>query len=186
MALADFIPNEGQRRIADAITQAERHTTGEICVHVTPRCRGNVMRRAIKTFNRLHLYTTQRRNAVLIFVAYQDRKFAILGDTGINDVVPQGFWDDEVATLGEYLKSGRPVDGLCEIISHMGTRLSRYFPGERDDVNELSNEVSFDDGEFDDDDDDDTLPSQSMDIDEGNDTTDNDDVDSNDDDDDDD
>lgn len=145
MALADFIPSEGQRRIADAITAAERHTTGEICVHVTPRCRGDVVRRATKTFNRLHLYTTKRRNAVLIFVAYEDRKFAILGDTGINEAVPKGFWDGEVAELGKYLKAGRPVDGLCEIITRMGDRLSEYFPGERDDENELSNEVSYDD-----------------------------------------
>ena len=151
MALADFIPTEGQRRIADAITAAERHTTGEICVHVTPRCRGNVMKRATRTFNRLHLYTTKRRNAVLIFVAYEDRKFAILGDTGINDVVPEGFWDGEVEELGRYLKAGRPVDGLCEIIARMGERLSHYFPGVRDDENELSNEVSFDDLDDDDD-----------------------------------
>jgi uncharacterized membrane protein len=152
MALADFIPPEGQRRIADAITDAERHTTGEICVHVTPRCRRNVMKRAVKTFNRLHLYTTKRRNAVLIFVAYEDRKLAILGDTAINEAVPEGFWDGEVEELTRYLKAGRPVDGLCAIIARMGERLSEYFPGERDDENELSNEVSFDDLEDDDDD----------------------------------
>ena len=154
MALADFIPSEGQRRIADAITAAERHTTGEICVHVTPRCRGDVMKRAKRTFNRLHLYTTKRRNAVLIFVAYEDRKFAILGDTGINDAVPEGFWDGEVEELGTYLKAGRPVDGICAIIARLGDRLSEYFPGERDDENELSNEVTFDDGDDDDEPDD--------------------------------
>ncbi len=152
MALVDFIPSEGQRRIADAITAAERHTTGEICVHVTPRCRGNVMKRAARTFDRLHLYTTKRRNAVLIFVAYEDRKFAILGDTGINEAVPEGFWDGEVEELARFLKAGRPVDGLCEIIAHMGEHLSQYFPGERDDENELSNEVTFDDIDDDDDD----------------------------------
>jgi uncharacterized membrane protein len=150
MALADFIPHEGQRRIADAITAAERHTTGEICVHVTPRCRGNVMKRAARTFNRLHLYTTKRRNAVLIFVAYEARKLAILGDTAIHEAVPDGFWDNEVEELTWYLKAGRPVDGLCEIIAHIGERLSQYFPGERDDENELSNEVSFDDLDDDD------------------------------------
>ena len=154
MALADFIPSEGQRRIADAITAAERHTTGEICVHVTPRCRGNVMKRAVKTFNRLHLYTTKRRNAVLIFIAYDDRKLAILGDTAIHEAVPEGFWAGEVEELTNYLKAGRPVDGLCAIIARMGERLSEYFPGERDDENELSNEVTFDDGDDDDHDED--------------------------------
>ena len=110
------------------------------------------MKRAVKTFNRLHLYTTKRRNAVLIFVAYEDRKLAILGDTAINEAVPEGFWDGEVEELTRYLKAGRPVDGLCAIIARMGERLSEYFPGERDDENELSNEVSFDDLEDDDDD----------------------------------
>ena len=92
---------------------------------------------------------TKRRNAVLIFIAYDDRKFAILGDTGINEVVPDGFWDGEVEELGRYLTAGRPVDGICAIIARMGERLSQYFPGERDDENELSIEVTFDD--FDDD-----------------------------------
>lgn len=98
-----------------------------------------------QAFDRLHLYTTRRRNAVLIFIAYEDRKLAILGDTGINEAVPSGFWDSEVDELSRYLKAGRPVDGLCEVIAHMGERLSQYFPDERDDENELSNEVSFDD-----------------------------------------
>ena len=151
MALADFIPSEGQHRIAEAITEAERHTTGEICVHVTPRCRGKVMKRAVKTFNRLKLYATKRRNAVLIYIAYEARKFAILGDTGINEVVPKDYWKEEASTLGRYLKAGRPVDGLCEIIAHMGEKLSHYFPGERDDENELSNEVSFSEDDEDED-----------------------------------
>jgi len=154
MALVDFIPPEGQRRIADAITAAERHTTGEICVHVTPRCRGDVMKRAARTFNRLHLYTTKRRNAVLIYIAYEARKLAILGDTGINKAVPEGFWNEEVEELTRYLKAGRPVDGLCAIIARIGERLSQFFPGERDDENELSNEVTFDDLDDDDEHDD--------------------------------
>ena len=154
MALVDFIPSEGQRRIADAITTAERHTTGEICVHVAPGCRGDVMKRATRVFNRLHLYTTKRRNAVLIFIAYEDRKLAILGYTGINAVVPRGFWDDEVSQLASFLKAGRPVDGLCEVIAHMGERLSQFFPGERDDENELSKEDTYDDGNDDDETDD--------------------------------
>ena len=77
MVLEDFIPLEGQRRIAEAITVAERCTSGEICVHVTPHCRGDVMRRAERVFNGLGLYATRHRNAVLIFVAYDDRRLAI-------------------------------------------------------------------------------------------------------------
>ena len=145
MALADFIPSEGQRRIADAITAAERHTTGEICVHVTPRCRGNVYKRAVKTFNRLHLYTTKRRNAVLIFIAYKDRRVAILGDTGINAQVADNFWDEATALLTGGLAQGNVVEGICKTIALIGEQLSDIFPARRDDVNELSNEVTYED-----------------------------------------
>ena len=68
--------------------------------------------------------------------------------------MPQGYCDVDVEELGRYLKAGRQVDGLFEIISRMGERLSQYFPGERDDENELSNEVTFDDLEDDDEHDD--------------------------------
>ena len=146
MVLADFIPEDGQRRIAQAITDAERCTSGEICVHVTPSCRGkDVMESAEATFNRLELFRTQRRNAVLIFVAYLDRQLAILGDQGINDHVPNGFWSDTVATLSKRLRAGRPVDGLCEAVSSVGDKLKDFFPADRNDINELSNEVTFED-----------------------------------------
>ena len=56
--------------------------------------------------------------------------------------------------MASFLKAGRPVDGLCEVIAHMGERLSQFFPGERDDENELSNEVTYDDGNDDDETDD--------------------------------
>ncbi len=146
MALSDFIPEDGQRRIAQAITDAERRTTGEICVHATPHCReADPVTAAIATFDRLQLYRTQRRNAVLIYVAYTDRQLAIVGDQGINDAVAEGYWDDVVAALLQRLRAGRPVDGLCEAIHTLGERLHDIFPAERNDINELSNEITYED-----------------------------------------
>ncbi|MBR6284371.1 MAG: TPM domain-containing protein [Muribaculaceae bacterium] len=145
MPLCDFIPENGQRRIAQAITLAERTTSGEICVHATPRCQGTAMEAAIDTFNRLQLYRTQRRNAVLIYLAYESRQLAILGDQGINDVVPSGYWDDVATTLSDRLRAGRPVDGLCEAIATIGERLQTFFPADRHDINELSNEITYED-----------------------------------------
>lgn len=147
MKLEDFISKEGQQSIADAIARAERHTSGEMCVHVTPRCRGDVMKRAMSKFNQLELYKTKRRNAVLVFIAYQSKKFAILGDYAINRAVPGDFWDSEKDTLLQYLKAGKPVEGVCEVVEHIGNRLAAFFPAEREDENEISNEVTFDDDE---------------------------------------
>jgi len=143
MQLDDFISIPDQRRVVDAITEAEKMTSGEIRVHVTPKCGNDVMRDAIKTFNRLEMYKTRHRNGVLIFVAFESRMFAILGDAGINAVVPENYWNDEKDVLLEYLKQNDPATGLCKVINSVGEKLKSFFPIEEDDENELSNEISF-------------------------------------------
>lgn len=143
MQLDDFISIPDQGRVVDAIGEAEKMTSGEIRVHVTPNCGDDVMRDAIKTFNRLEMYKTRHRNGVLIFLAFESRKFAILGDAGINAVVPENYWDNEKDTLLEYLKQNDPATGLCKVIASVGEKLKTFFPIEEDDENELSNEISF-------------------------------------------
>ena len=143
MQLDDFISIPDQRRVVDAIGAAESNTSGEIRVHITPKCGNDVMKDAAKTFNRLKMYKTRHRNGVLIYVAFESRRFAILGDAGINNVVPQGYWEAEKDTLLEHLKAGDPATGLCKVIASVGEKLKSYFPIEEDDENELSNEISY-------------------------------------------
>ena len=145
MPLEDFIPLEGQRRIAQAITEAERRTSGEICVHATPHCSGETLPQAEAVFNAKGLYRTRRRNAVLIYIAYRDRKVAILGDEGINRQVPKGFWNEALQLLTYHLKRHSPVEGICAAVALIGDQLKDLFPADRDDINELSNEVSYED-----------------------------------------
>lgn len=143
MQLDNFISKPDQGRVVAAIGEAEKMTSGEIRVHLTPRCGDDVMRDAINTFNRLRMYKTRHRNGVLIFVAFESRKLAILGDNGINEVVSANYWDEEKDILLEYLKNGDPATGLCAVIARVGAKLKAYFPIEDDDVNELSNEISY-------------------------------------------
>ena len=143
MALSDFIPTDQQERIAQAITEAEKCTSGEIVVHVTPRCRRAPMDGAKRIFKKFGLQNTERRNAVLIYIAYEDHKLAVIGDKGIYDNAPADIWNEDVALLTDRIASGRQVDGLCEVIARIGQRLSHYFPSVRDDVNEISNDVQY-------------------------------------------
>ena len=138
MQLDDFISIPDQGRVVDAIGDAEKMTSGEIRVHITPKCGDDVMKDAVKTFNRLKMYKTRHRNGVLIYVA-----FAILGDAGINSVVPQDYWENEKDTLLQYLKQNDPATGLCLVIASVGEKLKTFFPCEEDDENELSNEISY-------------------------------------------
>ena len=143
MQLDNFISKPDQGRVVSAIGEAEKMTSGEIRVHITPRCGKDVMRDAIRTFNRLGMYKTRHRNGVLIFVAFESRKFAILGDSGINEVVATNYWDDEKEILLEFFKNNDPATGLCSVIARVGAKLKAYFPIEDDDVNELSNDISY-------------------------------------------
>ena len=136
MALADFITADEQQRVVDAIAAAEKLTSGEIRVHITPRCRGDVFSSAVAVFHKLGMENTVNHNGVLVYVAFKSHKFAIVGDSGIDRKVPAGFWDAESATLAAHLKRG-------EIAA--GRRLAEYFPVGADDMNELSNEISYSD-----------------------------------------
>lgn len=86
---------------------------------------------------------TSQRNAVLIYIACNSRKFAVLGDKGINEAVPYGFWNDVCALLGAAFAEKRYADGLEEAVVLIGQKLRAYFPYQSDDVNELPDEISF-------------------------------------------
>lgn len=144
MALESFLDKESQRRIVETIGVAEKCTSGEIRLHVEPTCKcGNPYERAVEVFNKLEMYATEARNGVLIYVAYKSRKFAIIGDDGINRKVGADFWENEKDILAGYLKAGQAAAGLCEVIKMIGENLSQHFPYQKDDVNELSDEISY-------------------------------------------
>ena len=90
------------------------------------------------------MHKTVQRNGVLFYLAVYDRKFAILGDVGINRLVPDNFWDEIKETMLAYFKDGKFAEGLTKGILMAGEQLKSNFPYHQDDVNELTNEISFD------------------------------------------
>ena len=144
MALESFLDKESQRRVVEAIGVAEKCTSGEIRVHVEPTCKcGDPYARAVEVFDRLEMYKTDARNGVLIYIAYKSRMLAVIGDKGITDKVGVNFWVGEKDILTEYLRAKKPAEGLCEVIKMIGENLSKYFPYQKDDVNELSDEIYY-------------------------------------------
>ena len=93
MKASDFISKSDQNLIVKAIESAELETSGEIRVHIEPKCKGDVIARAVYLFEKLKMDKTELHNGVLIYLAYDSCKFAIIGDTGINSIVPSDFWD---------------------------------------------------------------------------------------------
>ena len=138
-----ILNNEEDRRVVEAIRQAELNTSGEIKVHIENHCRINVEERSLFIFNHLKMNETKQRNGVLIYLAVKDRKFAILGDEGINNMVEANFWNDIRDLMVEAFKEGRFADGLEQGIIRCGEKLKIYFPYQSDDINEISDEISY-------------------------------------------
>ena len=144
MALKHFIPKDRQHLIIEAIQRAEQKTSGEIVVHVTQRCKGDAYAEAEKVFNSKKLYETIHHNAALIFIAYKDRKLAVIGDSGIYEKAPRTLWDEAIAVLCSSIKAGNPVEGIVEAVDSIGENLAVYFPADNtDNPNEISDEISY-------------------------------------------
>ena len=144
MSVENFFSEEEKKQITDAIAEAEMNTSGEIRLHMEGRCKIDVLDRAAYIFGKLNMHETAQRNGVLFYLAVHDRKFAILGDAGINQVVPANFWDEIKETMLAFFKEGKFTDGLSRGILMAGQQLKDNFPFQSDDVNELSDEISFD------------------------------------------
>ena len=139
----NILNREEDRRVVEAIKQAELNTSGEIKVHIENRCKGDVEERSIAVFNRLKLNETKLRNGVLIYLSVKDHKFAILGDEGINNVVEEGFWNDVKDLMLNHFREGRFTEGLEQGIQRCGEKLKAYFPYQTDDINEIPDEISY-------------------------------------------
>ncbi len=138
-----ILNREEDQRVVEAIRQAERNTSGEIKVHIENRCKGDVEQRSLFIFDKLKLNETQLRNGVLIYLAIKDHKFAILGDKGINDVVEDNFWNDVKDLMLNQFKKGRFAEGLEQGIMRFGEKLKAFFPYQSDDINEIPDDISY-------------------------------------------
>lgn len=135
---------EDRNKIIATIQSAERQTSGEIQVHIENHCSGDVMDRAAEVFETLKMHLTKDRNAVLFYLAVEDHRFAILGDSGINRVVPSDFWENIKERMLVEFKKGKFTEGLRIGIEMCGSQLQAHFPYEqKGDINELPDEISF-------------------------------------------
>ena len=138
----DFLTTDEEQEIVDAILESEKNTSGEIRVHIEPSSRLDHYVRAQEVFHLLKMDNTRESNGVLIYVAVEDKKFAICGDKGIDKVVPDDFWNSTKDLIQNSFKEGKFKEGIIRGILMAGEELKAHFPWKPNDTNELSNEVS--------------------------------------------
>ncbi len=139
----NFLSDKDKEAILEAIKTAEKNTSGEIRVHIESRCKGSELDRAAAVFKILGMHKTKLRNGVLIYLAFKDRKFAVIGDAGINKVVPENYWQDVIDLMSNYFIRRKFGKGIAAAILMIGEKLKEYFPYQDDDVNELPDDISF-------------------------------------------
>ncbi|MBI1268219.1 MAG: TPM domain-containing protein [Cryomorphaceae bacterium] len=141
----EVFDDSARQLLVDAIAEAELNTSGEVRIHIDKTCKGSHLDRAAFIFEELEMHKTADRNGVLIYFALNDRKFAIIGDVGINAKVPVNFWDSSRDAMKVHFQNEDYVGGLCAGARMAGVQLKSFFPYQSDDVNELSDEISFGD-----------------------------------------
>ncbi|MBO9674599.1 MAG: TPM domain-containing protein [Sphingobacteriaceae bacterium] len=132
-----------QEKIASAIADAEKATSGEIRIAVDKLCAGDPYEKAIEYFSKLGMDKTAQRNGVLIYLAHADHKFAIIGDVGIDKVVPKNFWETTKIAMTAHFAKGNLAEGIIAGIALAGEKLALFFPPQKGDINELPNDIVF-------------------------------------------
>ncbi len=139
----NLLTADQQATVVAAVRLAEKGTSGEIRIHIDSECSTDPMLRAEEVFNRLGMYRTQLRNGVLIYLACNSKAFAIIGDKGINELVPEHFWEDVLEIMAIHFREGRFTEGLAEAVTAVGRKLKDFFPYSSDDINEQPDNISF-------------------------------------------
>jgi uncharacterized membrane protein len=134
---------EEQEMVTAAIADAEKLTSGEIRVAIEKHCPEEAYDRAVSYFYELNMEKTTQHNGVLIYLAHEDHKFAIIGDKGINKVVPEDFWETTQVAMKAHFASGNYASGIIAGVRLAGEKLAMYFPYDNGDVNELPNDIVY-------------------------------------------
>ncbi len=143
MKAIDYFSTEQRGRIKQAVHDAEMLTSGEVRVFIEDKCKTDVLDRAAFVFAEMMMHKTSERNGVLIYLALEDKKFAIIGDTGIHAKVGDDFWNKIKENMAAHFKHSRFTDGLIQGITEAGQALQQYFPRTDADRNELSDDIEF-------------------------------------------
>jgi uncharacterized membrane protein YgcG len=138
-----LITPEDQKRLLEKIGGIERRSSGEVRIHVTGRRVKDPLEAARGTFTALGMTRTRRRNGVLVFLSLPSRKFAIVGDEGIDRVTPPGYWESLRDAMAGKFSEGSYAEGLLEILDRVEAVLAESFPYEEGDGDELPDEISY-------------------------------------------
>ena len=141
--MSNFFSEQESESIINAIGHIESSTVGELRLHIEDLCEESPVDRAIEVFNKLGMYKTDSQTGILIYVATEDHKLAIIGDKGIHSILGDSYWNQIMVEMSERFKNESIYAGVLYGITAVGEKLIEHFPEKRLPDNELSNEISY-------------------------------------------
>jgi hypothetical protein len=151
-----FVTRAGTRRrfsqavvdsIEAGISAAETRSSGEIrfvietALELPDLWRGLTPRdRALQVFSDLHIWNTELRSGVLIYVLVADRDVEIIADRGAAAVITAAEWEAACRLMEDHFRARRFAEGSLAGIEAVAGLLERHFPARRADRNELPNQ----------------------------------------------
>jgi uncharacterized membrane protein len=144
MKTKDFLKHLRHDDIVAAIREAEQKTSGEIRVFISHKKIENAVAVAQAAFVQLGMTKTRHRNGVLIFVAPQARKFAVIGDEGVHKRCGDEFWQALAADMSGHFKKSEFTQGILHGVRKAGELLAAHFPHQPGDRNELPDNIAHD------------------------------------------
>ena len=136
-----ILTDEEELLLVAAIREQEQRTSAEIRVCLTYKLLWRPERYAWKVFERACMQATRQRNGVIIVMMPRMKKVIVLGDTGVNALVPPDFWKETVDAMIHELHQSDALTALREGLQRLGDTLARHWPRTPGDVNELPDEI---------------------------------------------
>ena len=143
-SVGDFFSKKEEKEVVKAIRKLEAKTSAEIRVHLEEKCKHkDAYDRAWHVFHELEMGETKDRNGVLIYIAIQDHCFAIIGDAGFDEKLPEGYWMSVASSMETDFKEGKFLEGVKKAINNLGEQLIHLFPDQTNNPNQLPDEISY-------------------------------------------
>ena len=130
--------------IIKSVMDAEKDTSGEIRIFIENHCSYmDPIYRAYEIFSSLKMHDTINRNAILIYIAYKDKDFALYSDKNFYEKTTEKFWSQLSHQLAKGFREDRKVESLVSCIQEIGRALTTYYPFHGEQKNELPDEIVF-------------------------------------------
>ncbi len=123
------------RAIREAITLSERRHSGQVrfavegALHGMRLLRGqSPYQRALEVFANLHLWDTEQRNGVLIYLLLADRAVEIIVDRGAHHRAESAHWHHICREMQTQFRDGHYLEGVVGGIEAVTAFMAVHFP----------------------------------------------------------